>query len=887
MNLAQQNIKWMNIAYFVFGTTLLLVLAFGVVVNFVQAQSTENWSDPTNLSQSGSASDPVMVIDSDGVFHVLWLDEFAGLVYSSSVDGIEWSAPIPARHPSKDIVPFLIADKNGYIHALWRGTEFGRLFYSRTRASAFSKSSTWSPRELISDSVLTFDVALDNDGDLHLAYLNPEETALAPAGVYYRRLRDGSSNWIAPTLLYASPYFRSLDLTNSNVDVAASTVGEDTRIFVAWDNRPRERIFLASSDDDGKTWTIPEVVDQPQPGVVGSGPSNIQVYVNGDQVMLTWRVGEQDTACNQYYQWSQDWGEIWSLHQPIYTNTPICLEEVQIVPDVDHAIMMGRADQVYFLAWDGERWSDPQLEEPLTAYIDPDTQNPVQLGCKQLTTDGSNTLFLVGCDDGLGSDVWSLKRTLLDVGDWFPSETGWSTMENVDSVEVRVASPKIKYDKQDRAHLFWSQAGGPGPESLGKSIFYSVRQDGHWSPSAEILSSPIGKAEQVSVAINSDDKLFVVWSGGLGGEVFFSHADANQAFVPSSWSEPTSLPAPVPVGSSPDIVSDTGNNIYVTYAVPLNEQRGIYITTSNDSGQTWTDPVRVFDAQSASWDMVDNPHLTLTKNGHLHMIWIRYSLPSGTGPLELYYARSEDGGASWTIPQLVEEGPVTWSQIVGVGDNKIQRVWQQESSSGTTLWHEQSTDEGRNWDRIAPVSIFGDILGNPSLTSDQAGRLHLLLVVRSGIDSYILQHWIFDGQSWIAESSNSFQFLPETEIDSIVSDNLSDASLGVVLLNNEHPEFGNHQYNIFYTEHTSELPEIDTINFMVATPTPGFNPTPLSTGQESRPTQTRVIGTPTPIIFPEDPANSGTSDWIVILGPVGIGLIVLVLVIVVVRWLRE
>jgi hypothetical protein len=884
MKFVQQNINLMKIANIVFGISLILVLTLGSAVSSVSAQSTDNWSEPTNLSQSGSANDPVMVVDSDGVFHVLWLDEFAGLIYSSSVDGVEWSTPIPARHPSKDVVPFLIADKNGYIHAFWRGTEFGRLFYSRTRASAFSKSSGWSPRAKISDSVLNFDVALDDNGDLHLTYLIPEETALLSAGIYYRRLRAGSSNWVAPTLLYASPYFRSLDLTNSNVDVATSTVGEETRIFVVWDNRPRERIFFAFSDDDGRTWTIPEEVDQPQPGMVSSGPSNIQVNANGDQVTLTWRVGEQDTDCNQYYQWSQDRGETWSLRQPVLSSIPICFERARFVEGGEQTIVMGETDQIYLLAWDGNRCSDPQQQEILTGFIDADTQNPIQLGCRQAIQNEFNSLYIVGCEEELGGDIWSMGRQMNDINNWFPVESGWSPLEDVDSFEVKVASPIIKNDEQDRAHLFWSQADGPDPERLGKSIFYSVRQDGQWSPSAEILSSPSGKTEQVNVAINSAGRLFAVWSGGLGGEIFLSHADANQAFAPSSWSEPTSLPAPVPVGSSPDIVIDSEDNIYVTYAIPLNEQLGIYLTASNDSGLTWTDPVQVFDAQSATWDMVDNPYLGLTKNGNLHIIWTRYSLPSGTGPLELYYARSEDGGASWVTPQLVEEGPVTWSQIVGLGDETVQRVWQQESSSGTTLWHEQSTDGGRNWDRIAPVSIFGEILGNPSLTSDTAGRLHLLLVVRSGIDSYILQHWIFDGQSWTAESSNSLQFTPESEIISVTSDLSNNGILAVTLLNSILALQGIDQHQLIYTDLALEVPQLLATE---VTPTPDNIPTPIPTIQQTEPSQPQVTITATPVTFSLDNDNPGNSDWIFVAGPIVIGLIILVVVVLVVRWVRK
>lgn len=885
MNFVAGNTDWKRNIYFILGIALLLTIAICIVASTVQAQSTNSWSDPVNLSQSGSASDPVVMVDSDGLIHVLWWDEFAGLVYAFG-EGTEWSIPTSVVLPAEEAIPFLIADLDGNFHALWRDID-NRLFYSRGTASAFPNSANWSPSALISESVLDFEVALDENGDLHLVYVNPVENETSPAGVYYRRLVNGTSDWLTPNLLYDSPYFRSLDLTNSNVGITTTREEEDTRIFVAWDNHPRERVYLATSDDNGQTWSSPEEIDQPKAGIVGSGPSNILVYAEGDEVMLLWRVGEQGSNCNHYYQWSQDRGETWSLQQPIISSTPICLEEVQMVGGAEHLVMMGEADQVYFFAWDGIRWSVPQVQAPLTTFNDVDTQNPVQLGCRQLIENGSNTLYVIGCDQELGGDIWVMKRLLFDLDASFPVESGWSTLDNIESFEVKIGSPKIKNDELDRAHLFWSQAENIAHESLGKSIYYTVRQDGQWSPSSEILSSPFGRAEQIDLAVDSDSHLFVVWSGGFAGEVFFSEADASQAFVASSWSEPIALPSPLPVGSAPDIMIDQNKFIYVTYAIPLNEQRGIYITKSDDSGQTWKDPVLVFDAQSAGWDMVDNPFLALTQNGHLHLIWTRYSLPSGEGPLELYYSKSEDEGLTWTTPQMVVAGPVVWSQMLSPENDTVQRLWQQDSSSGSTLWHEQSIDSGATWERIAPVSIFGEIVGDPSISSDEAGRLHLILLVRSGIDAYFLQHWIYDGQSWTSEPNLHFQFSSETEIGSIISDFSEDWNLDVVLVDRDFTLEGNEQYHLLFTYQALEDPELAANQVIQITPTQDSVPGTIPRIQAPEPSPTAIEITETPIDFPIEPGNLGNSDWVVIVGSVAVGLIALVVIVLVVRRIRR
>jgi hypothetical protein len=331
-----------------------------------------------------------------------------------------------------------------------------------------------------------------------------------------------------------------------------------------------------------------------------------------------------------------------------------------------------------------------------------------------------------------------------------------------------------------------------------------------------------------------------------------------------------------------------GNDVnHVSFAIPLNEQRGIYFTKSIDQGLTWNESTKVFDAQGAGWDMVDNPGLAITENGDLYIIWTRYSLPSGEGPMGLYYARSSDEGNTWSDPVLVVDGPVVWSDIVGTGTNTVQRVWQQKGISGSTLWHEQSVDGGETWERIAPVSVFGEIVGNPSLSADQAGQLHLLLVVRSGLDTYGLQHWIYDGLSWSAEPRYDLQFSPVTEIRAIGSDFSHDGNLSVVLLNSDFSLDGGQIYQMIFTNHAVEVPEIEPTPIIQTTPPPLSTPMPEPTLAKTEAAPTSEATNETPVQFTEEPGNSGTSTWIGIIAPIAIALIVLISIVIVVRWIRS
>ena len=145
MTIAQHKRQRINISRIFLVSCLILTLVLGLNVLLVQAQTNDNWSEPLNISQSGSASMPIMVVDSDGNFHLLWVDEYSGLIYVAG-DGVEWITPVPVVMPFDDSIPYLLADGEGNIHAFWRDSE-GALYYSKVRASEFDNYSAWCVKE--------------------------------------------------------------------------------------------------------------------------------------------------------------------------------------------------------------------------------------------------------------------------------------------------------------------------------------------------------------------------------------------------------------------------------------------------------------------------------------------------------------------------------------------------------------------------------------------------------------------------------------------------------------------------------------------------------------------------------------------------------------------
>jgi hypothetical protein len=864
-----------------------ILIASFILITFLPsstlAQSSfDPWSSPLNLSHSGAATDPVMVVDSEGVIHVIWLDEFDGPMYTKG-DGKNWDPPIPASLPFSDLepislkpilfTPVLVADSSGYVYAFWRDDE-NNLFASRVLASGLS-ASQWTESAFLADSVLDFSVVIDTQDKLHLSYVRTEDTPEFLAGVYYRQSSVRGDSWSAPALLYQSPYFRTLEAQQAHVDIEIANPGDAQHVYVTWDNRPRGRVFLAKSDNGGQAWSDPQEIDKPEQGGGSATPYDLIVYAQDDKVLLVWGTGGEDTGCSQYYQWSLDGGETWQPRQRFAGGFIGCPENNHILKGLDGPILLLASTQVYLQAWEGARWSDPQVQSNLASFTDPETQQTVDLACLHPDLVGSQ-LLVVGCNAGEDSgDIWWLRRELTDTAEWFPQESVWQPLTSVTRSESGFLSLSVVADTEERIHVFWSQSGAAAFDGPDSALYYT-RWEGErlWSQPVAILASPEEPADQPAVALDPAGRLLVVWRRGFNGEIYFSQASANQAVLPEAWSKPQRLSAPDQMISAPDILVDSDGGIYVVYAMPVNEGRGLYLTHSGDGGQTWSAPARVFDAASAGWAMLDQPRLTLTGNRDLHLLWTRYNLRSGQAePLALAYAHSQDGGVTWSAPETVVETPVIWSRILGVGTQTVHRFWQElTAGQTTTLWHERSLDNGQTWERIAPISIFGQAAGSPSLTWDRAGNLHLLQIVSRGTGGYVLQHWIWDGQRWTGSNSLNLDVQAGTALGGMTSAVSPGGNLAVILSGRvEDQDLATQENELFFTARSIDLPE------GLPTPLPPAPVIPAVT-QEQPTLEATAPPTPTPTpnlaALSAGEGNAGNSWKGLIIGGVLAGVIV-------------
>jgi hypothetical protein len=301
--------------------------------------------------------------------------------------------------------------------------------------------------------------------------------------------------------------------------------------------------------------------------------------------------------------------------------------------------------------------------------------------------------------------------------------------------------------------MLWSETAST--DMPGANAYYARWDGERWTLPNLILHSLDGRVAQPALTAVGD-RLHAVWSS-QDAQIMYSAAFAQEAYAAERWTEPKAVSQQTVISSEPEIVADAASRLHTVFAVPVNEGRGIYYTFSND-GETWTQPDQVFDAANANWIAVGQPSLAVDEFGFLHAVWLRLALPD-SGSLEgVYYARSLDGGESWSEPFAVAEGSFGWPQVVVAGAGQVHLVWQGVNGR-SDWWHRHSPDAGKAWTSPVRLPGFGNVGAPTELMVDDSGALHLVGLSLNSTEASALRHTTWDGERWMA----SEEFLLEMD----------------------------------------------------------------------------------------------------------------------------
>ena len=118
-----------------------------------------------------------------------------------------------------------------------------------------------------------------------------------------------------------------------------------------------------------------------------------------------------------------------------------------------------------------------------------------------------------------------------------------------------------------------------------------------------------------------------------------------------SWSRPELfVPASGHIGACcVTMTLDLKDRVHAVF-MARTPQLGLYYTRSENGGETWASPQLITDAVRYK---LDYHFITADGHGRLHVFWHDGNPKDDSQPSEVMYTRSEDGGDTWSAPQML------------------------------------------------------------------------------------------------------------------------------------------------------------------------------------------------------------------------------------------
>jgi len=139
---------------------------------------------------------------------------------------------------------------------------------------------------------------------------------------------------------------------------------------------------------------------------------------------------------------------------------------------------------------------------------------------------------------------------------------------------------------------------------------------------------------------------------------------------------------------------------------------------------------------------------------------------------------------------MVSEKPILWSQILGVGNHIVHRLWQEDNGITLDMFHQISQDGGETWESSVKVTSVSDVLAKASFTRDLNGRLYITQTYVKN-DSLVVELFRWDDVRWASEEKKVVNVKNDNVQYSTVTDVTRQGLLDVMIsITYQEPEDG-------------------------------------------------------------------------------------------------
>lgn len=302
---------------------------------------------------------------------------------------------------------------------------------------------------------------------------------------------------------------------------------------------------------------------------------------------------------------------------------------------------------------------------------------------------------------------------------------GWSALQPLfdgsGSAEIlEHTGPNLVVDARGQAHLAWLSYPQSATDG-DRSVYYYSRWDGvRWTQPVDILaaSDNLQLGWPVLVA-GPDGRLHLFWS--ISHYVFHSWAWAELANSAQEWTLPEAVIATMAENSAPmDVKLDSEGVFHLVFTTRTGD---VQYTHSPNGDVGWMAPVPISAVPPGVATFL--PRIAVAPGGGaIHVVWTEFPLPEGSS-LRVNYARSIDGGATWTNQQEFGGQFTSDGNVLVAADGVVYVAWNGGVGLGGRYlrW---SNDAGVVWSDTLKFSERIGQAGFPGLAVDSVGTLHIL-----------------------------------------------------------------------------------------------------------------------------------------------------------------
>jgi hypothetical protein len=218
-------------------------------------------------------------------------------------------------------------------------------------------------------------------------------------------------------------------------------------------------------------------------------------------------------------------------------------------------------------------------------------------------------------------------------------------------------------------------------------IYFSKSTDGGatWLNPDVMVNLDITNASQKSpaIAVNKSNVILAVWEDGRLGDfdIFFSKS-VNGGLT---WSPNVRVNSDDPGNSStnPSIAVDNSDNIYVVWQDNRNGNSDIYFAKSSDGGTSWTDPeIRIDD--DVGTENQETPSIAVNSTGAIFVVWEDIRSASD---FDIYFAKSINGGINWSDPNI------RVNDDAGAYNQDKPSLWVSPNGTSYVAWQDDRTSD--------------------------------------------------------------------------------------------------------------------------------------------------------------------------------------------------